>query len=81
MEIRKERIDRNSKSNTQAMETEKIPRILAKLAIPAVGAATFFHQLQKFWSVTLHWYTSQKRLDENLHFMLYLVYKPAEKQR
>ena len=28
----------NSKSNTQAMETEKIPRLLAKLAIPAVVA-------------------------------------------
>ena len=26
----------NSKSNTQAMETEKIPRLLAQLAIPAV---------------------------------------------
>ena len=38
MEIRKERIDRNSKSNTQAMEKEKIPRILVKLAIPAVVA-------------------------------------------
>ena len=38
MEIRKERIDMNSKSNTQAMETEKIPRLLARLAIPAVVA-------------------------------------------
>lgn len=28
----------NSKSNTQAMETEKIPRLLAQLAIPAVVA-------------------------------------------
>ena len=28
----------NSKSNTQAMETEKIPRLLARLAIPAVVA-------------------------------------------
>ena len=38
MEIRKERIDMNSKSNTQAMETEKIPCLLARLAIPAVVA-------------------------------------------
>ena len=38
MEIRKERIDMNDKSNTQAMETEKIPRLLARLAIPAVVA-------------------------------------------
>ena len=38
MEIRKERIDMNNKSNTQAMETEKIPRLLARLAIPAVVA-------------------------------------------
>lgn len=28
----------NDKSNTQAMETEKIPRLLARLAIPAVVA-------------------------------------------
>ena len=28
----------SSKSNTQAMETEKIPRLLAQLAIPAVVA-------------------------------------------
>ena len=28
----------NSKSNTQAMETEKVPRLLAQLAIPAVVA-------------------------------------------
>ena len=28
----------NSTSNTQAMETEKIPRLLAQLAIPAVVA-------------------------------------------
>lgn len=28
----------NSKSNSQAMETEKIPRLLAQLAIPAVVA-------------------------------------------
>ena len=28
----------NSKSNAQAMETEKIPRLLAQLAIPAVVA-------------------------------------------
>ena len=28
----------NSKSNTQAMETEKVPCLLAQLAIPAVGA-------------------------------------------
>ena len=28
----------NSKSNAQAMETEKIPRLLARLAIPAVVA-------------------------------------------
>ena len=30
--------DMSSKSNTQAMETEKIPRLLAQLAIPAVVA-------------------------------------------
>ena len=30
----------NSKSNAQAMETEKIPRLLAQLAIPAVVAPT-----------------------------------------
>ena len=28
----------SSKSNTQAMETEKIPRLLAQFAIPAVVA-------------------------------------------
>ena len=28
----------NSKSNTQAMETEKVPCLLAQLAIPAVVA-------------------------------------------
>ena len=33
MEIRKERIDMNDKSNTQAMETEKIPRLLAQMCI------------------------------------------------
>ena len=34
----------NSKSNAQAMETEKIPRLLAQLAIPAVVAqsSTFY---------------------------------------
>ena len=35
----------------------------------------------KFWSVTLHWYTSQILLDEKLYFMLYLVYRPYKKQR
>lgn len=35
----------------------------------------------KFWSVTLYWYTSQKLLDENFYFMLYLVYRPYKKQR
>ena len=35
-----------SKSNAQAMETEKIPRLLAQLAIPAVVAQiiNLFHQ-------------------------------------
>ena len=36
--ICQEKTDMSSKSNTQAMETEKIPRLLAQLAIPAVVA-------------------------------------------
>ena len=52
----------NSKSNAQAMETEKIPRLLAQLAIPAV-VAQIINLLYRSQSQRIHRYCTG-----NIHF-------------